>query len=102
MSDYSPAVTTAALFIFVSHVCNGAEPGRVKALSGPEIPQLLEQSSKPAHSASPYAEVRRYSLRNERFKRESGMDVRATHSERGTTNFEVLHVIGSEDIYRRL
>ena len=78
------------------------EPDRVKALSGPEILQQMEQSSKLAHSASPYTEVRRYSLRNERFKRESEMDVRATHGERGTTSFEVLNVIGSEDIYRRV
>ena len=74
----------------------------MNALSGPEILPRVEECSKPVHSASQYTGVRRYSPRYERFKRESEMNIRASHGERGTASFEVLNVIGSEDIYPRV
>ncbi|HYI95915.1 MAG TPA: hypothetical protein VEX68_20405 [Bryobacteraceae bacterium] len=62
------------MFVLVLLACDGAEPQRVK--------------------------TRRYSFRNESLKPGSAMGVRVTERERGTTSFEVLNVIGSEDVYR--
>lgn len=92
----------AVLLAFILPSCNGGESEHAVTLSGAQILQKVEQASKTAEPSMPYTEIRHYSLRNDRFKREPEMDVRVVHRELAATSYEVLNVIGSQDVYQRV
>lgn len=92
-------LTTVGLFLaFLSPICFAGDAD----ISGAQILQQAEQVARDAGQTNGYTEIRGYALRNERFKREAQMEVRAVHQGLGGVNFVVLQVSGSEDIHRRI
>jgi hypothetical protein len=92
-------IPSLLLFLF-STLVSTAQPAT--PLSATEILQRMDEAGKRVPTFSPYSEVRRYVLRNIRFKRRAEMRVRVIHRPESPPHFEVLQVAGSEDVHRRV
>ena len=98
MLPHSLLTTMGVFLAFVSPICFAGDAD----ISGVQILQQAEQAARDRGQTNGYTEIRGYALRNERFKLEAQMEVRAVHPDLGGVNFAVLRVNGSEDIQRRI
>jgi hypothetical protein len=98
MIQHSLLTTMGAFLAVLSPICFAGDAD----ISGLQILQQVEQSARAAGQTNGYTEIRGYALRNERFKREAQMEVRAVHQGLAGVSFAVLKVSGSEDIHRRI
>lgn len=101
MGEHSQLSKIATMLIFTVPVSMAGTSDALVPLSPAQILQKMEENAKTAQRAVAYTEVRRYALRNDRFKRQAEMNVRVVHRA-AASDFEVLQVVGSEDVYRRV